>query len=300
MGFLDDALAVGRSTVASAQKTVAKAGALHLDFVSEFIAMAERGAALGWHEAHGGNASLWLTDEQRTAIAPFLETEPGEWTMLQQPVPDMAGEIVLVTAAGCRMDGLKAAGARALGVIELDISGSAWRTVFGFDGGGRPTSELNGHLLILEARGKATDRRSRIVYHAHPTAAIVLGKLIDGDDASVSNCFWRAMTETVMVVPEGVGYVGPMVPGSLDLAKASAEKAALYAAVLWASHGILSTGPTCEDAFQRMEVLAKAAEVRVSCRQCGLSASDYRASVPDDVLRGICKQLGLSLNEQLL
>lgn len=228
--------------------------------------------------------------------------------MLEQPVPAMAGELVLVTAAGCRMGHVKSGGALAaananaatLGIVELDISGSAWRKVFGFEGGSRPTSELNGHLVVLEARRKATDGASRVVYHAHPAAAIAMGKLVGETASAVTNGFWRAMTEVVMAVPEGVGYVGPLVPGSLDLARASASAATLFSCVLWASHGLLCTGSTCDDTLQKMEVLAKAAEVWMQCRLAGMTEEQWRSSVPDAVLEGICAQLGLALNQSLL
>ncbi len=308
MGFFDDAIAAGRGAVESAQKSVAKAGGLHLGFVAEFAEMAQRGAEAGWHEAHGGNASLWLNEAQRQEAAPFLAPEPGEWVMLEQPVPAMAGELVLTTAAGCRMDQVKSGGAltaasanaATLGIVELDISGSAWRRVFGFEGGNRPTSELNGHLVVLEARGRATDGASRVVYHAHPSAAIAMGKLVGKTDVAVTNGFWRAMTEAVMAVPEGVGYVGPLVPGSLDLARASASVAASFSCMLWASHGLLCTGATCDEALQKMEVLAKAADVWMQCRWAGMTGEEWRASVPDAVLEGICAQLGLALNRNLL
>jgi len=300
MGFFEDAVAAGRGAVGTAQRAAAKAGALHLDFVAEFVALARRCAERGWHEANGGNGSLWLTERQRAALAPFLGARPTEWTMLEQPVPGLASEQVLVTAAGCRMDELARKGAGCLGVVELDISGSAWRPVFGFEENARPTSELNGHLLVLEARGKATGGESRLVYHCHPAEMVAYGKMAGPSAEAITEGLWRAMTETVMYVPEGVGYVGPLVPGSLELARASAEAAAVYSCTVWASHGLMATGATAEEAFRRMEVLVKAASIWLACRSAGMGAQDYRASVPDEVLEGICEKLGLPFNRALL
>ena len=300
MGFFEDAVAAGRGAVDTAQRAAAKAGALHLDFMTEFTALAQRCSQRGWHEANGGNGSLWLTEQQRTALAPFLDGRGAEWIMLEQPVPALASELVLTTAAGCRMDELPRGGARSLGVVELDISGSAWRPVFGFEDGGRPTSELNGHLLVLEARGKASGGASRLVYHCHPAEVVAYSKMAGPSAAAITAGLWRAMTETVMYVPEGVGYVAPLVPGSLQLARASAEAAADFSCVVWASHGLMATGATAEEAFRRMEVLVKAASIWLMCRSAGLPKGEYGASVPDEVLEGICEKLGLPFNRALL
>lgn len=300
MGFFEDAVAAGRSTMESAQKAAAKAGGLHLDFVAEFIDLAQRGSAMGWHEANGGNASLWLTEQQRKAVAPFLDGQSSDWVMLEQPVPGLASELVLTTAAGCRMDGLRKGGANCLGIVELDISGSAWRSVFGFANGARPTSELNGHLLVLESRGRATNGVFRLVYHAHPTEMVAFSKMAGGSAAAVTSALWRTMTETVMYVPEGIGYVEPLVPGSLQLASASANEAEEYSCVIWGSHGLMVTGSTAEEAFRRMEVLTKAAAIWLACRAAGCTDNELRASVSDELLDAVCQARGLSLNHALL
>ena len=108
------------------------------------------------------------------------------------------------------------------------------------------------------------------------------------------------MTECVMVFPEGVGVVGFEVPGSLDLARASAREMAAYSAVIWAHHGLLCAGESFDDTFGRMHAIVKAAEIYETARLMAGGSDDFPNDVADDDLRAIARSLGLAVNEGFL
>lgn len=268
--------------------------------IGEMMALAQAGFAQGWHERNGGNASYRLTEAERLGLEGDGLPQPGAWEPLGVQAPGLGGQAFLVTAAGSYFQALADCPERSMGIVELDEAGAAWRRRWGFADGGRPTSEFAGHMLIHEARSAATDGVARAIYHAHPTAVVALSRLLPAEPRPVTRALWQAMTETVMVAPEGVGAVGCLVPGSLDLARASAEQMRRFAAVVWASHGLLVAGESLRDALGRMHALAKAADIYMCARAANGGSDAFAHTVPDATLRAIAESLGLEANEAFL
>lgn len=304
---------------------MARAAFSSLPFVRGMARMCDDGWAQGWHERNGGNASYRLTSEDVAAARSLLRYDARAWTSLDVDVPALSGEAFLVTATGSFMRNVADDPASTLGIVEVSEAGDAYRVLCGFDGGGHPTSEFAGHLLIHAARMQASGGAARVVYHAHPASVIALTHVLPLDAGAFSRALWGAMTECVMVFPEGVGVVGCEVPGSLELARASAVQMQRRRAVVWAFHGLLSTGDTFDDAFGRMHAIVKAADIVVAVRSlsgvgavnavagsgfgaavgAGSDAGAGAATAPlnrmtDDDLRAIAKSLGITLDEELL
>ncbi|WP_165047830.1 MULTISPECIES: class II aldolase/adducin family protein [unclassified Adlercreutzia] len=315
-----------------------------LPFVRGMMRMCGDGWDQGWHERNGGNASYRLTAGEAERVRTLLVGEPGAWAPLGVEVPELAGALFLVTATGSFMRNVADDPSRALGIVEVDGAGGAWRALCGFSGGGRPTSEFAGHLLIHAARlqahgaGKrgtpaanadgmavaaagagdagagvaavgergadvASGGRAdepRVLYHAHPVPVIALAKVLPPDARVLTRALWRAMTECVMVFPEGVGCVGLKVPGSLELARSSAEQARRHAAVIWAHHGLLSTGATFDDAFGRMHAIVKAAEIHNTARMMTGEGATFAYDLTDEDLRALARGLNVTLNEDFI
>lgn len=270
-----------------------------LGFVRALVELGAAGFDQGWHERNGGNASYRLTDEE-AAQARRICPSQGEWCPLGVTVPGAAGELFLVTAAGSYMQELTDDPARGLGLVEISPEGDDYRVLWGFAGNGRPTSELAGHMLIHQARFAATEGASRAIYHAHPTSVIALSKLLPLEPQAFTRTLWQAMTESVMVFPEGLGVVGCLVPGSLELARASAAQMERYPAVVWASHGLLCSGTDPRDAFGRMHAIVKAADIYMYARMANGGDDRFPNPVTDDVLQGIADSLGLKLNPEMM
>lgn len=263
--------------------------------------MAAEGARRGWHEANGGNVSYRLRAAERSeveAVRAELDLACGLWEDLAVAVPELGSEAFLVSAAGSFMGRLDQAPARRLGIVELDESGVRFRISIGFSDGGRPTSELAGHLLIHSAQ-KARDREGRVLYHAHPNELIVLSKMVELTPRAVTRALWKATTECILAVPEGVGVVPCLVPGSLELARASAEQMERFRAVLWAQHGLLCAGSTWEDAFGRMDSLVKAAAVHLATRAL-MGEAEAPNVITDRFLHAMNEQLHLGADDALL
>ena len=285
--------------VSKARDAVSSIAVEQRGFVRALARLCDDGWACGWHERNGSNASYRLTAEEIQACRPYFAESPRPWEPLEAAVPSMAGECLLVTAAGSYFRNVKDAPARALGIIEIDLGGAFWRPVWGFEGDGRPTSELAAHVILHGVRKEATDGACRVVYHCHPVPVIALTFALPPDGRVITRALWQTMTECIMVFPEGVGAVPTAVPGSRQLADLTAEAARDHAAVVWAHHGLLATGATCDEAFGLADVVVKAAAIYRDARLlCGGAELAY--PLTDDDLAAIAAGLGLMPNPTYL
>lgn len=286
-----------------------------LSFVRDFARMCDEGWRHGWHERNGGNASYRLTDREKgdvraclgaaTRVVGFAastseddakaSTDAADWVPLDVEAPELAGEWLLITATGSYMQNVAHDPGSCLGVIELDERGGAYRVVWGFVGGGRPTSEVSAHVLIHARKKTATQGAFRVLYHCHPTPVIALTHVLGADARTITRLLWKMMTECVMVFPQGVGVVPCEVPGSMELARMTANAVRDHDAVIWAQHGLLATGESFDAAFGLIHVIVKAAQIFESaCIMAGGPAAV--AGISDEELMRIANGLGVSLN----
>lgn len=272
-------------------------------------------AVRGWHERNGGNVSVWLSNAQaEAAAAEFAQmdgdrraadaSQGGRIHGLAWPVPELAGSFYLVTATGCFMRNVAKRPAESLGVIRIAEDGASYEVVAGFAGGGRATSELPSHLLVhLErARVRGGEGASGVVYHAHTPALIALSRVVEPDTASFTRTLWSTFTECPMFCPSGVGVLDFMVPGSLELARATAEAARCRDAVMWSSHGILACAPSLDEAYGLVETLEKAADIalRSMTGSGGVVGNGAAGGLGTEQLIALDEALGLGLDRSLL
>lgn len=300
MGFFDEAQGMLGKGVSAARGVVSGVALESFGFVRAFVRMCDDGWQQGWHERNGGNASYLLSPEEVASARSFFNEAPGDWVPLGACAPQLASAFFLVTAAGSFMRNVSLDPDRAVGIVEMGPTGETYRVVWGLRDSGRPTSEFAGHVLIHEARLQATGGASRVLYHAHPVAVVALLKLDDFDARTLTQLLWRTMTECVMVFPDGVGVVGCKVPGSLELARASAEQMQRRCAVAWAHHGLLSSGVSFDDAFGRMHAIVKACEIHLAARAASGGSRALRNEMSIADVLAIAEGLGLELAPDLL
>lgn len=225
--------------------------------------------------------------------------EGKRWVALAVEAPELAEEWLLITATGSYMQNVARDPESCLGVIALNEQGSAYRVVWGFAGGGRPTSEVSAHVLIHAHKKAATQGAFRVLYHCHPTPIIALTHALGADARAITRLLWKMMTECVMVFPQGIGVVPCEVPGSMELASMTASAVRDHNAVIWAQHGLLATGESFDAAFGLIHVIVKAAQIFESaCIMAGGPAAV--AGIPDEELPRIAEGLGVSLNPAYL
>jgi rhamnulose-1-phosphate aldolase len=229
---------------------------LEAPFVKEMARICSTMYRLGWDERNGGNISYIIDDE---AAAPYLDTKArGTPLAGALEAKSLAGKLVLVTATGNYFRNVEYDPERNLGILRINLEGAGAEIVWGFAGGGRPTSELASHLWSHEARLKK-DPAHRVVLHCHAPNILAMSFIHPLNERDFSRSLWRMITECIIVFPEGVGVLPWMVCGNDEIGRATAEKMAEYRSCVWAQHGIFGSGQNLDEAFGLVETIEKAA-----------------------------------------
>lgn len=252
----------------------------------------------GWHEANGGNLS-YLLDASQVASLSSIFAPGGTWHQLLRGVPTLGGAFFLMTASGAYLNSVVIDTRHAMGIIELDESGSAWRIVWGFDDGVQPSSELETHLAVYEAGIRAGDGADRVVYHAHAPHAIAASTVLVPNSRTWTRVLWQCMTECIIVFPQGIGVAPWMVPGSPELAQKTRSLMHAHDVCIWAQHGIIARAATLDQAFGRVDTVEKACGIYLEARAAS-GGAEPRYLVNDEQLRAICARYGIAPNEEYL
>ncbi len=257
-------------------------------FFREALRFIGYGSRFGWHERNAGNISLRLNGAEIESVRENFSCD-REWVSLSESVKEMAGEFVFTTVSGSYFIDVAENSNEKFCICEISQNGDLYRIVWG---GIKPTSELCGHLMSLAELKKRGGGRA--VYHCHPANIIALSYIISQTDEAVSRALWESETECAFVFPQGVGAVGFYVPGSLELAKATAEKIRSFDAVLWSFHGIFASGESITSAFGLAHAIEKAAEIRLKVISSG---KPILATITKEQQKLSAETYGFELNE---
>jgi rhamnulose-1-phosphate aldolase len=219
----------------------------------------------GWAERSAGNLSYRLAPEDLSGAE--LRDEP--WQDLEADLPAVAGRRFLLTATGSFFRELESVPGRDLGVIEVDESGRRYRTVWGYQDGGGPTSELLPHLRIHAARIRTNQHEDRAILHAHPTNLIALTYALSLTTHDLTRLLWEMHTECIIVFPMGCGFLDWRLPGSEEQARATEEVFETRTLAAWEWHGAVAVGPDFKTAFGLIETAEKAAEIYLKAAALG-------------------------------
>ena len=147
-----------------------------------------------------------------------------------------------------------------LGLVRISEDGQKAELLWGFEDGGKPTSEFASHLMSHIERLKVNPNH-KVVFHCHPTNLIALSFTQPLDERHLSRLLWKIQTESIMVFPEGIGVILYMTPGTNAIGEATDAKMAEFRAVVWPHHGLFAAGDTLDETYGLIEVIEKAAMI---------------------------------------
>ena len=262
---------------------------LEAPFLVEMVRTITNMYQQGWDERNSGNISLLLDEEQ---VAGYLDVNAVVRTIPTGfEAPGLDGRYFLVTGAGKYFKNARYDPADGLGLIRLSRGGRDAQLLWGFTGGGRPTSELPAHMLSHAARLRA-DPENRVVMHCHPANLLAMTYVHQLDERAFTRTLWRMCTECVFVFPEGVSVLPWMVCGTNEIGRATAEKMGLTRLVVWAQHGIYGAGRDLDESFGLIETAEKAAEIYLK-----IAHLPRLNTITDDQLRLLEKRFQVTVRE---
>jgi rhamnulose-1-phosphate aldolase len=197
-----------------------------------------RMSALAATAGAAGNLSLcvgWPLEVRRR----FSLTEPYA---LPQPAPDLAGKLLLVTGSGRRLRDLQANPEANLAAVVVGADGASAQLYTSprrlFE---RLTSEFNSHLAVHADQMSRTGAIFQALMHAQPPHLVYLSHLpAYRDQRMLNERLFRWEAETIVHLPEGVGVVPFILPGSPALMQATITALRAHRLVLWSKHGVMA------------------------------------------------------------
>lgn len=267
------------------------------DFINELCHVTYDMWNKGWDEYNGGNVSYRLTENEVKTLEKDLEKTPYSFypdNRIETEVLDVPkhiqGEYILITASGSHFRTLCLQPHVDTGIIKLTSKG--YQVVAGFVTGKRPTSEIFMHILAHAARLKV-DPNHRVVIHNHATNIAVYSLLDEVTSESLTLDLWSVLTESIVVFHDGIAVLPWEVPGTQLIGVDTARELETHRLVVWAKHGVLSTGKDYQDCFGLIETADKAAHIALELKRVsGKSVSENNVLSKAD-LRNICDVLGV-------
>ena len=212
----------------------------------------------GWDERNGGNISLLLDVAD---VAEYLDLNNVLRTIPTGfEAPDLEGKYFLVTGTGKYFKNVQYAPEVNLGLVRLTERGTQAELLWGYEDGGKFTSEFPAHMMSHVAR-LGVDPDNRVVMHCHPANLLAMTYVHTLDERAFTRTLWQMCTECIVVFPDGVNVLPWMLCGTNEIGEVTAEKMETARLVIWAQHGIYGAGKDLDETFGLIETAEKAAEI---------------------------------------
>jgi len=213
----------------------------------------------GWAEGSAGNISVNVS-EHYLGLSFDFRTFP--MLALKKEYPSLAGNFIFITIQGSRMRHLAKDPGNNLCLIKISQAGDGYQLLFeDRENQGTPSSEILSHLAIHNYLSENKPDFKAIV-HCHPDELIILSHRPEADDeASLNEILLSMHTETKLFIPSGIGLIPLREPGSAELASLTHQKLRDHQVVLWKNHGCMAIGRNVNHAFDKIDLMNKAAGI---------------------------------------
>lgn len=211
---------------------------------------------------------------------------------LPQPVPELAGATFVVSGSGCRLREIIDEPTASLGCLVVNEGGSTGKLFTAanrrFE---RLTSEFNSHLAVHYDQMSTNKADFHALIHAQPIHLTYLSHIPRYQDERFLNThLLRWQPETIINLPDGIGFIPFHIPGSQALMAASVEKLHSHRVVIWAKHGVMARSDnSVKQALDRIEYIETAARYEYM----NLSAGEIGEGLSASEIRAICSKFNI-------
>ncbi|MEJ2597587.1 MAG: class II aldolase/adducin family protein [Anaerolineales bacterium] len=239
-------------------------------------------------ECAAGNISVCLgwQVELRTHFPLVEEFE------LPEPVPELAGKTFLVTGSGRRLREIIDEPSASIGCVVVEAGGRTGQMYTAYNRRFQQlTSEFNSHLAVHYDQIKTSATNFHAVIHAQPMHLTYLSHIPRyQDDAYLNTHLLRWQPETIVNLPEGIGFIPFYVPSSAALMAATVESLRSHRIVIWAKHGVMARSDvSVKRAADRIEYAETAARYEF----LNLSIGEIGEGLSVEEIRAICTTFGV-------
>lgn len=207
---------------------------------------------------------------------------------LPQAVPELAGATFLVSGSGRRLREIIDEPVASIGGIVVNEGGQTGTLYTSYQRRfERLTSEFNSHLAVHYDQILASDTNFHAVIHAQPLHVTYLSHIPRYQDEEYLNThLLRWQPETIINLPEGIGFVPFRIPSSPELMDETLAALRKHRIVIWAKHGVMARSDvSVKRAADRVEY----AETAAKYEYLNLSVGEIGQGLSPDEIRAICK-----------
>jgi len=242
-------------------------------------------------EGAAGNISVCMRwpIELRTRFPMVGEIE------LPQPVPKLAGATFIVSGSGRRLREIKDEPTANLGCLRVNEGGRTAKRYTSYQRRfERLTSEFNSHLAVHYDQMVSTGTNFHAVIHAQPVHLTYLSHIPRYQDEGYLNThLLRWQPETIINLPEGIGFISFHCPSSPELMDANVECLRQHRIVVWAKHGVMAhSDVSVKRAADRVEY----AETAARYEYLNLTVGEVGEGLGVDEIRVICQTFNIKQN----
>jgi rhamnulose-1-phosphate aldolase len=255
------------------------------------VMMGEAGRHLAEIEASegaAGNISICLRwpVELRNRFPVISEME------LPQHVPELAGATIIVSGSGRRLREIIDEPVANLACVVIDEGGLTGKIYKSYHRRiEHVTSEFNSHLAVHYDQICATGTNFHAVIHAQPVHLTFLSHIPRYQNKEYLNRhLLRWQPETIINLPEGIGFMPFCVPGSKELMAGNIKELRNHRIVIWAKHGVMARSDvSVKRAADRVEY----AETAAKYEYLNLGAGESGEGLSAEEIRSICKAFNI-------
>ncbi len=239
-------------------------------------------------EGAAGNLSLCL----RWPIEPRTHFPLSQEIELPQAVPELMGARFLVTGSGCRLRDIADEPDANLACLVVNRGGktanlyTSPRRAFE-----RVTSEFNSHLAVHHDQILSTGTNFHAIVHAQPVHLTYLSHVSRYQDEKYLNThLLRWQPETIVNLPEGIGFIPFRLPSSDELMAINVDTLRRTRMVLWAKHGVMSRS---EVSVQQAVDLVDYAETAARYEYLNLTVGEIGEGLSREEILAICRTFNI-------
>lgn len=198
----------------------------------------QRLADIGGAEGAAGNISVCL----RTPLDVSLLFPQMQMMDLPIAVPELVGMMLIVSGSGCRLREIADAPLANLACVIVEPGGKMGKMFTSpqrhFK---RVTSEFNSHLAVHADHMRSDGVVLHTVLHGQPVHITYLSHLKEYlDETYLNRHLLRWQPETILNMPEGIGVLPFLLPGSAQLVVETKLALREHRMVIWARHGVMA------------------------------------------------------------
>ena len=242
-------------------------------------------------EGAAGNISICLRwpVELRTRFPLISEIE------LPQLVPELAGATFIVSGSGRRLREIIDEPAANLACLVVNEGGKTGKLHTSYQRRFKHvTSEFNSHLAVHYDQVCKTGTNFHAVIHAQPVHLTFLSHIPRYQDEQYLNThLLRWQPESIINLPEGIGFIPFKLPGSPELMVGNVESLREHRVVIWAKHGAMARSDvSVKRAADRVEY----AETAAKYEYLNLTVGEIGEGLSAEEIRAICAAFSITQN----